>query len=194
MLKKYPDSPWDWGMVSRHRKITWNDIEKNPNLKWDKNYIAMNPNITWDIIIDNNISVYNFPYNRNFEIDLFWKNPNLEWNFSALIVKHNILEKMESSGFDLFNEWVHRSIGINFKPVDLTVRNFFIENIPIRLIGGFYEYWLKKVKEENRYIYNFDFSDRKDLTLDIIQKCPKFNWNWDVIFKRFEKELKLKSE
>lgn len=49
MLKKYPDSPWDWKNVSKNGKISWEDIKNNPNLKWTDD-IGINPNITWEIV------------------------------------------------------------------------------------------------------------------------------------------------
>ena len=59
-----PDKDWDWSNISHNLNITWEIIQQNPNIHWDRYWqslcVSSNPNITWDIIRDNQDKPWNW--------------------------------------------------------------------------------------------------------------------------------------
>jgi hypothetical protein len=215
MLKKYPDSPWNWDRVSRNGKITYEDMKNNSNLKWNWKLCSVNPNITWDMVKgDKNLDICWFTANPNFKLEYFWENPELDWDWRVLVIDHNILEKMKKFDIVLFfkrciyltnkswglggGEWERYYILRDlFKTSwgDTTFYKRFSEKLPIDFLETFYKFLLDYISrhaEFKIFLENLDFSDREDITLEIIQKCPKLKWNWEKIFKRFSQHLKIK--
>lgn len=215
MLKKYPDSPWNWNHVSRNGKITYEDM-KNNKLKWNWKYCSVNPNITWDMVkADKTLNIEWFTSNPNFKLEYFWEKPELDWDWRVLVIDHDILEKIQRTDIVLlFKSCIYltgKSWGLGnnceryyilrdrFNPPwrDTTFYKRFSEKLPIHFLETFYKLLLEYISQYSEFeifLENLDFSDREDISLEIIQKCPKLKWNWEKIFKRFSHELKIKSE
>jgi hypothetical protein len=59
----------NWMNVSKHKCITIDIIDQNPELPWDWNNVSENPNLTWDFIQENN--------NKNWNVEKITKNKSL---------------------------------------------------------------------------------------------------------------------
>ena len=71
LLKLYPDKEWSWFWLSENPNITWDIVQKNPQIPWDWYWLSTNPNITWDIVQAN-------PDKKWSWIGLS-RNPNITW-------------------------------------------------------------------------------------------------------------------
>jgi hypothetical protein len=212
ILKKYPDSPWDWDLVSRNGKITYEDMKNNSKLKWNWKVCSLNPNITWDMVKgDKNLNIFWFTGSRNFKLECFWEKPELGWDWRILVIDHDILEKIQKpdlvllfKNYIFLNEWRFDCDRIYYLEQTFvapwrhtTFYKQFSEKLPIDFLETFYRFLLEYISQYREFevlLQNLDFSDREDITPEIIQKCPKLNWNWEKIFKRFSQQVKIKSE
>lgn len=52
LISRFPDMPWDWGVISRSPFVTLEFIEQHPSFSWEWRYgVSLNPNITDEFIL-----------------------------------------------------------------------------------------------------------------------------------------------
>lgn len=81
------DKDWCWFFVSKNKNVTWDIIEKYPNVKWCWEGISLNPNITFDIVFKNLHKPWRWEClseNPNLTFDIVLQNLHLPWDFSAM--------------------------------------------------------------------------------------------------------------
>src|SRR5690349_18572221 len=50
LLKKLPDKPWNWDILSQNPNSTWNLVSRNPDKPWVYRDIIAHSDVTWEII------------------------------------------------------------------------------------------------------------------------------------------------
>lgn len=176
--------------ISFNHNLTFNIIQKNPELKWNWNSISYNRKIiTIDILKSH--SHINWDYEQ-ISIYLPWEdienNPNLFHNYDYISRNHNItpniIERYLKNNKDIWNwEYLSDNPNLNedfitkyiYKPWDfLKISNrsdlsfeFFVK----------YKYMFQCTFDSYDKYY-FNLSRNSMITPDIIEANPDFNWDW----------------
>lgn len=93
---------WIWHIISRHKSVTWEIINKYPDYSWNPRGVSENMNIKWNIILNNSSYDWDWNYismNINITPDIVKNNPNLPWNWQ-------MLSKNKSIDLDLYEDYI----------------------------------------------------------------------------------------
>jgi hypothetical protein len=131
-----------------------NDVETYKNIKWNWRNISMNYNITEEFIIKHldKLDSYFLSSNKAVSID-FILNTHFDWDFDAICQNPNMTTKYV---------FILRKKIMNWGALTLN------ESIPISFI-----------LDTPQFYWDYDLlSQRKDLTIEIIEKHSEIKWNW----------------
>jgi hypothetical protein len=100
-IQKHPELEWKWSEISGNPNITWKIVQENPDKPWDWSVLSRNPIITWEIVCANPDIPWDWYYlssNPNITLNIFQENPNKPWSWIRMSSNPNV-----SSDFILNN-------------------------------------------------------------------------------------------
>lgn len=71
--------------ISCNPNVTWETVQKHPEIDWDYGMLSSQPWITWEIVSENLERPWNFSWlSKNISWKDIQQNPNYPWDFGAL--------------------------------------------------------------------------------------------------------------
>lgn len=179
VVKKYPDHPWNWFMISSHVHLTLDLFIENRHLPWDNGGLCCNPCFTPDWF-----SVIGF---TNVDWNWYSRNPNLTW---ATVLKHqtqpwnwDYISKHREITWDMVERhsfpWTWWGLGKNPNtPWSELCRNpykwYDISRHPRLQWSDVVEY--RPTPEQKTHWNWIELSQHSNITWDTIQQNPNYPW------------------
>lgn len=179
--------------LCKHPQVTWKIIKKYPQLPWEYDILSMNPNITWDIIKKNkskNWSYYNFSRNPNCKWEYVVEEPDKSWSYHHLSSNPNITWKIIQENPDVDWDYYEYCQNPNFNLHE--VMNYKL-NPWIRGKGKKHRH-RTDVNDKKIELNMCAVARHKNTTWETYLQYPQLNWNYydfivnpnmttDIIFK-----------
>lgn len=208
LLKKYPNKKWNMIGVSSNPNVSLKFITEHPEIKWEWYYgVSRNPNLTTEFVneninkdwdwkylsehlkvdkkfIDKNRKKIKFKYlSRNKHITLgFVDNNDYPWHINGGLT-HNPNLRI----------WYVKETIMNLWSMDLVSENKHLPLEDIDEYSNTYNWNWSKIIRYNKNItikfvikhmkkFNFEdlhyLSNKKNITMDIIENYPNFPWHY----------------
>ena len=171
-IQEHLDVDWRWTILSRHKCITLEIIDKynnDPNYHWDIIGISANPNLTIEYIRSHPDAYWDYgaiSKNSTFTIEDIETNSDLPWDYPYICLNPNVSLDFIKKRVNYLREKHHYSD----KDINLNIDwNFLAKNPAISL---------RDIEENLSLPWKGQYlSSNPNLTLELIKCHPEIQWN-----------------
>lgn len=114
-VRKHPNKPWNWSIVSADKNTTMEFIIQHPEFPWEWEHISKNPNLTTDMIRKNLDKPLDWAsISLNITMDAILAFPDKPWNWKNISSNKNLTKDIVITLKDKPWDWYEVCYRFNF--------------------------------------------------------------------------------